>query len=172
MLRKIFLCFTLALLTTVTNAKSLTFKYSNVEWLAVGNPGFLKIKGTGGKLAGDLSEDKGKVSGKIEVVLDVFDTGIELRNKHMKEKYLETAKFPKAVLTVKDLPSSQGEHDLVGDLTVKGVTKPVKGKYKVDEKGVTSEFKISLKDYPVGVPSYLGVSVAEDVTVNVEAILE
>lgn len=157
---------------SLASAKPLKFKYSEVQFVAVGNPGFLKIKGSGGHLGGTLSEEKGKLSGDLEVVLDQFDTGISLRNQHMKEKYLETAKFPKALLSVKDLPATDGDHEFKAALTLKGVTKPVAGKYKVSDKSFTSEFKISLKDYPVGVPSYLGVSVAEDVVVTVEAVVE
>ena len=158
--------------TSAALAKPLTFKYSEVQFLAVGNPGFLTIKGSGGKLAGSLLEEKGKMSGTLTVNLNDLDTGIDLRNKHMKEKYLETAKFPKALLDVKDLSSADGDHEFAGKLTLKGVTKPVTGKYTVKEKAMTAEFKTSLKDFPIGVPSYLGVSVAEDVTVTVEAVIE
>lgn len=145
---------------------------------AVGRPSLLKIKGEGAAVTGKLVVNGDGANGRFEVNVDQFDTGIALRNTHMKEKYLKTGEFPKAILNVKsvNLPAgwAPGKNlDAVafkGDLTLKGVTKPVKG--TVTSKGPSVEteavFEISLNDFDVGVPSYMGVTVADKVNVTVK----
>lgn len=146
---------------------------STVGFLAVGKPGFLKIRGEGAKLAGSASIVDGKLTGTFEVGLADLKTGIDMRDEHMKEKYLEVGKHPKALLVVDPLAvaSGEGEYEFGGKLTVKGVEKPVSGKLNLDlgsDKATGSaEFTIKLSDYPIGVPSHLGVSVAETVDVKV-----
>ncbi|MBM3215731.1 YceI family protein [Candidatus Poribacteria bacterium] len=50
---------------------------------------------------------RGKVVAKFEVDLDSIDTGNGLRNRHMREQYLETAKFPRASLTLEKIERVQ-----------------------------------------------------------------
>ena len=143
-----------------------------VSWLAVGKPGFLKITGEGGKLQGRAEAGAdGKVSGTFTVKLADYTTGMDLRDKHMKEKYLEVAKHPEASVTVTGWTPTVAESPFVGTLTLKGETKPVRdGKASLREGKLHAAFHVLLSDYPaVGVPSHLGITVAEDVTVEVEA---
>ena len=72
-----------------------------VEFLAVGQPSALKIRGKLSDekpISGSLEVVDGSLSGTAKVKLDGFDTGIELRNRHMKEKYLETGKYPETAV--------------------------------------------------------------------------
>lgn len=73
---------------------------SPVGFTAVGRPSALKIKGEGAKATGALKSAGDSLEGEISANLDVFQTGISLRDHHMKEKYLETGKpgFSSAVL--------------------------------------------------------------------------
>lgn len=154
---------------------------SKVDFLAVGNPGLLKVRG---KLAeeknvsGNLEFKDKKVTGTLSVKLDGFDTGINLRNQHMKEKYLETAKFPEAKLTLKPISiEDKGSADFEwtgpfeGTLSLHGVDKPVSGKStlkKNKEKWVGDfSFGFELTDFAIAVPSYLGITISK--TVQVEA---
>jgi polyisoprenoid-binding protein YceI len=94
----------------------------------------------------------------------------------MKAKYLETEKFPKAILAVThlELPknfapgSNLANAAFKGTLTLKGVQKPVEGTVNISgpKLATTAEFSFSLNDYPVGVPSYLGVTVADRIQVQ------
>lgn len=168
----------LALLFCVSTsafADTYSFSKSNnkVEWTAIGSPGFLRINGTGGAAEGSLETKDGKVSGTLTCALDTYKTGVELRDKHLQEKYLETAKYPTAKLVLKDQPYTDGkESTATADLTVKDVTKPVKITFTVSGKKVNAKFKLAIKDYPsIGVPSYLGVTVADEVEVSVDASL-
>ncbi len=59
-------------------------------------PAGLKIEGTTTELA--VAEDGGNVS--ITVPLANLTTGIALRDRHMKEKYLEVQTYPSATLVI------------------------------------------------------------------------
>lgn len=165
-------------LTATAETKTYAVKpdASSVGFLAVGKPGFLKIRGEGGKLVGKATITDGKLSGAFEVALGDLKTGIDLRDEHMKEKYLEVAKFPKATLTIDSLVVANGEkeYDFNGKLTVKGVEKPVSGKLNLtlaaDKAEGKASFKLQTGDYPIGVPSHLGVTMAESVDVNAEFV--
>lgn len=143
---------------------------------AVGKPAMLKIKGHGAVVRGDLQLNAEASRGKFEIDLEQFDTGIEMRNKHMKEKYLETARFPTALLEVTkvDLPKDftpgkeLADVNFSGTLTLKGVPKPVSGKLKISgaKLKTEAEFSFSLKDYPIELPHYLGITLADRVIIN------
>lgn len=161
-------------------AESVTFEVkpasSPVTFLATGKPGFLKIQGEGAQLAGSAKLEGQILSGSFDVALKELKTGIELRDEHMKEKYLEVPTHPtaKLVLSPLTLAKTDGhvEAPFQGTLTIKGVEKPVAGTVALDlgADAVTGEAKMEVKlsDYPIGVPSYLGVSVAETVAVTVK----
>jgi polyisoprenoid-binding protein YceI len=147
----------------------------SVEFKAVGRPAMLKIVGKGSKPKGRFEVQSGKVSS-----MATFDPGIGLRDKHMKEKYLEVSKHPEASLEITriDLPAKAAGGDFSenapfeGKLTVHGVTQPVKGTAKVvKSNGKISaevEFGIKMKSFNIDVPTYAGITVAEDVAIRVE----
>lgn len=153
---------------------------SPVGFLATGKPGFLKIRGEGAKLTGVATLDGATLTGKFEVRLDALKTGIDLRDEHMKETYLKVKEFPTATLTIAPttLPAAAGkvECPFTGTLTLKGKDAPVSGTLEasIGDADVTGEAKMTVKltDYPVGVPSYLGVTVAESVEIQVSFAAE
>lgn len=148
-----------------------------VEALVVGRPSLLKIRAKGEPAIGSLLVDGKKVSGSFEFALSTLDSGIALRDEHMKNKYLQVGEHPKAVLTIKELELAKefsatkpevGESDFLGELTLHGVTKPVKGKFKVGEsRNVTADFKVTLSDFSIDIPTYMGITIANDVSVSV-----
>jgi polyisoprenoid-binding protein YceI len=155
---------------------------SHAEFLAVGKPSMIKIRGKGASISGSIDLTKKENSGEITVDLDQFDTGIGLRDQHMKEKYLETKdpakKHARLKITKFDLPAelvkSGGTNEAIpfeGQLTFHGETKPVSGvtSIKVQGEGMAgaSKFQINLSEYKVEIPSYLGVKVAETVDIEV-----
>jgi len=164
-----------ALLTfsTVASAADYLIKKSSdnsASWTATGNPGFLRINGKGGWVEGKASDNAGMLSGEFSVGLDSFDTGMDLRNEHMRDKYLETKKYPKAALKLDAFKMSEAEapSPFSGDLTLKGVTKKINGKMSVKAKKVLATFTVNLGEYPVGVPEWKGISMAKEVEVTVE----
>lgn len=100
----------------------------------------------------------------FEVQLDGLDTGIGLRNRHMRENYLQTDKFPLARYTgtVGKADSSQGNACQVttsGTFSIHGVDRPVTITGLVSKQGdhlrVTSGFDVKLTDYGIKVPSMM-----------------
>src|ERR1700687_5736423 len=137
---------------------------SKVVFLATG-PGGIKIEGQTAQLEfKDNSEEW-----EIVVALDSLKTGISLRDRHMKEKYLETPKYPKAELVVRKsaLPSpsagGSSEGKAAAILKLHGRQKAVSIDYRVRRAGlgyvVNGTIHLDMRDYDVAPPSYLGVSV-------------
>ena len=143
---------------------------SHVTFRASG-PAGLKIEGTTSDLA--VAEQGGNVT--ITVPLSNLVTGISLRDRHMKEKYLEVPKFPAATLVIArsalKLPSGDGvEADAPATVTIHGQTKPVSVHYDAKRAGNSiaahGSFRVNMHDFGVEVPSYLGVTVRPDVDVS------
>ena len=119
---------------------------------------------------------------KITVPLATLHTGIGLRDKHMREKYLQVDKYPDAVLEVPwsgvKLPGDgqTGEGTAPGKMTIHGKSKDVQVKYRIVRTGnqyqVTGNVPLNLKDYDIDVPSYLGVTVQPDIDTSVSFTAE
>lgn len=119
------------------------------------------------------------LDGSLAVDLRSLDTGISLRNDHLREKYLEVDKgpgFDKAVLSNITLngvnvEAPDGKGSFNGALTLHGVTKPVSGPVEVRKAGgglrVRASFPVNLRDYNIAEPRYLGVGVKDTVQVDV-----
>lgn len=157
--------------------QNLEAKGGAVEALVVGRPSLLKIRAKGEPPTGSLTVDGKKVSGSFEFALNTLDSGIQLRDDHMRNKYLHVQDHPKAKLVIQDLELAQdfsvttpevGETDFTGELTLHGVTKPVKGKFKVgDKRNVSADFKVTLSDFAIDIPTYMGITIANEVNISV-----
>lgn len=143
----------------------------SVAFTAVG-PAGLKIEGKSSELA--LTDDSQNLT--IIVPLANLKTGIDLRDKHMREKYLEVGKYPNAELVVPranlKLPadgSASGQAQ--GTMKIHGKTKPVTVSYTAKRAGskfeVAGDVRININDFGIEVPSYMGVTVKPDVVINV-----
>jgi polyisoprenoid-binding protein YceI len=131
-------------------------------------------------LTGAVSTNGGStLDGTLAVDLRSLDTGISLRNDHLREKYLEVDKgagFDKAVLSdialngfKADLPDGKGSFSAT--LTLHGMKKTVTGPVEVRKAGaglrVKATFPVNLPDYNIAEPRYLGVGVKDTVQVDV-----
>jgi polyisoprenoid-binding protein YceI len=144
----------------------------SVVFTAAG-PAGLKIEGRTNEL--EVAEANASVT--VAVALAGLDTGIALRNKHMREKYLETAKYPSAELLVPrsalQFPQEGSEISASADakLTIHGQTKPVTIRYQARRAGTTYEIRgtthVNMNDFGISVPSYLGVTVKPEVDIAV-----
>ena len=143
----------------------------DAQFKAVGKPGFLRINGEGGKPTGTLSNDGKNTTGEFRCDIEPFHTGIDLRDKHMKEKYLETGKYPQALLSLKEYALGAGERPFKAALTLHGVTRDIEGTAEAKSHDnrwtIGADFKINLKDFTIDIPSFAGVTVAELVNVHV-----
>ncbi len=153
-----------------------------VEFVAIGKPSLLKIHGVGAAPKGNFAIQGSSVSGRVEFALQTLDSGIEMRDKHMKEKYLELEKFPVATLEIKNLilprPAPEGDFAMEGvafegPLTLHGLTKPVKGTAKIARAGgqmlVEAEFGLKITDFAIPIPNFAGIAIADEVKIHVES---
>ena len=132
-------------------------------------------------LAGSLTLAGGTplaVGGELAVDLKTIDTGIDLRNQHLREKYLEVAKagFDKAVLSELRLTDATGETfdgktGFTATLRLHGVSKPISGNAEIHHVGdaarVAASFALTLTDFGVEPPQYMGVGVGSRLAVKV-----
>lgn len=153
------------------------------EFKALGKPSSLRIDGQGTGPEGNLEfrQENGvwKSSGILRVQMKSFETGISLRDKHMKEKYLEVEKFETAELKVESLQlppdfksaAKKTSFPFQGSLNLHGVTQPVQGTVELlrDETGqfrFQASFALQLSQFGINVPSFAGVTVADEVQVT------
>lgn len=146
--------------------------------LTVGGSFEARTQSLAGQLAPDAAQS-GRLTGELSVDLNTLDTGIGLRNTHLREKYLETGRgegFDRAVLSdvvlrVPDVSTFAGTTTFTGTLLVHGVRKPVHGDARVTRAGgdvrVEATFPVSVPDFGVPKPRYLGVGVRDQVQVRV-----
>jgi polyisoprenoid-binding protein YceI len=133
-------------------------------------------------LSGSLSVDAAPpvhLAGEIALDLATIDTGIALRNQHLRENYLEVAKgdgFNKAVLSDIRLGDASGEgfegtSAFTANLLLHGVKRPVMGTVEIRPEAagrrVRAEFSLILTDFGVTPPEYLGVGVGSKLLVKV-----
>jgi polyisoprenoid-binding protein YceI len=124
----------------------------------------------------------GALDGELSVDLSSLDTGIELRNTHLREKYLEVARgaeFANAVLSAVRLdkavaPTFRGQTPFTGTLLLHGTRRPVAGQADIRPEGndvrVVASFPVRLDDYGIATPRYLGVGVKNEVQVKVSLV--
>lgn len=122
-------------------------------------------------------------SGRLRVDARTIRTGIELRDEHMRDRHLETDKYPYIEFvpkTISGLPmqltaGSKQTFEIGGDFTVHGVTKTITAPATVEmtETGsgktmlVTATFNVKLDDYKISRPKMLLLKVAETINVIV-----
>ncbi|MGO8970126.1 MAG: YceI family protein [Myxococcaceae bacterium] len=147
-------------------------KQAKVTFSCIG-PGGLHFEGTGHELT---IADKGDTL-LVTVPVASLTTGIGVRDSHMREKYLESDKFPTAELAVPraglSLPTDGTSVDATaaGTLSIHGTARPVSFHYKASRSGntydVQGDVHINMNDYDIPTPSYLGVTVRPPVDIQV-----
>ena len=151
---------------------------------------------TGGGFIDVDSPSTSPAGGTVSVDLKSLDTGLGLRNDHMRE-VLETEKFPKATFRMKSLKSKElvanqpVKGEVTGEFTLHGMTRtltaPVtlvylpesalseadrkRGYRKGDWVSVMTQFGLELSDYGVKLPEgVLGVKVSDHVDVELQGM--
>jgi polyisoprenoid-binding protein YceI len=150
-----------------------------VEFHAVGRPSMIKVNGEGKGPEGTLTLDGAKVGGDLTFDMTSLSSGISMRDEHMKNKYLEVQKYPQAKLHLTEvtLPANWSakapavkEAAFKGELTMHGQTKPVAGKFDLagdaSKMNAKANFEINIADFGVEIPKYLGITVKNEVPVE------
>ena len=138
-------------------------------------------------LKGELSLDparSGAVIGEFAVDLQTLQTGIGLRDTHMREKYLEVQKGQDfAVATLDDIQlegidpqNPVGKTKFRGVLMLHGTEREVAGQAEIHNTGqgvrVQATFPLKVSEFQIPRPSYLGVGVRDEVSVTVNFKLQ
>ena len=123
----------------------------------------------------------------LEVDLATFDTGIGLRNRHMRENHLETDKYPMATLRggrVHEVSATQLEPkrpvtlEIEGILELHGVQKALRVTVEltysledgIPQLSVFSRFEVKLSDFDIPRPKFLFMQLNEVQRIEVELI--
>src|SRR5437763_14994648 len=125
----------------------------------------------------DLSVARSGEGFDFVVRLATLETGIELRDRHMREEVLEVERFPVARLRVARvrLPDGDASGTAPAELTVHGQTHPVNVAFRVKPRSgydVTASFRMDLRAYGMKPPTYLGIAVKPDVDVSADFHLD
>jgi polyisoprenoid-binding protein YceI len=147
-----------------------------------------KTRQVSGTVRANLGNLVDSVDVMVEVDLASLDTGIGLRNKHMREDHLQTGQYPKAVFLGKKLlepsqpsiaPGEKVTCRIAGDFSLHGITRPVEvpvvasmpaGSGRISLH-VLGRFDVKLSDYEIPRPSFLVMRLDETqhVTIDITA---
>jgi polyisoprenoid-binding protein YceI len=136
-------------------------------------PAGFSVQGTGHEIR--LQDDGTAL--RVIVPLAQHKTGVALRDRHMREKYLEVDRYPDAVLEVPwssvRLPADgqRLEGTGTGTMTLHGQSREVPFRYTIARAGtryqVAGSAPVNLKDFGIEIPSYFGVTVQPDIATTV-----
>lgn len=154
------------------------------------------IVGKTSEIRGYVEVDPANVSigarAKFAVDLASLETGIGLRNKHMRENHLETDQFPEAVFVLSkveapdggDLTDGQPEELLLeGEFSIHGITQTInitanvtyhtetdltKKRMPGDLLHIKTRFEVLLEDYQIKRPEFLFLKLSEKQLVKID----
>ncbi len=152
-------------------------KESDVTILARG-PAGLRIEGK----STEVSLENEPSALLFKVPLAPIDTGINLRNRHLRES-LEVDKFPEATLRVMrgelkfPKEGSPVESQVTGELMLHGRSRPVPVHYRAERRPggstrIAGSLQLNMRDFQIAPPSYLGVAVSPDVKVDINLTVD
>lgn len=156
------------------------------------------IVGTTAEVTGfvtvNLDDIKGSAKARFEVDLASIKTGIEMRDSHMRDNFLETGKFPKAVFELTKVDSAsinklENQKEvkllLLGNFSLHGVTKPItipatityysendqtKARADGDLMHIAVNFDLLLGDYGIKRPQMLFMKLDETQKISIDMI--
>jgi polyisoprenoid-binding protein YceI len=132
-----------------------------------------------------VAGEDGAIALHVAVDMASLDTGIELRNRHMRENHLHTDEHPEATFDGAKIVegdaaalAAEGDHDvtLEGDFTLHGVTRTLQVPARISRTSaggdarirLTCEFEVSLADYEIPRPRMLMLKLNEIQKIHVE----
>ena len=131
-------------------------------------------------LSGDVtpaSGDQGAARGALKVELQTLETGIGIRDRHMKDNYLEVAKGPEFATAIIDdirVEKLEGKTVFTGMLSLHGQKRKVTGAAQLQEKDgkirVQAQFPVKVSEFEIPAPTYLGVGVRDEIQVKVSLL--
>jgi polyisoprenoid-binding protein YceI len=146
--------------------------------LTVGGSFEAKTKTVSGEVAASAAEP-GNLTGALRVDLQTLETGIAVRDRHMRENYLEVEKGPEfAVATVDQIRVEKldGKSKFSGTLLLHGQRQAVTGTAELQQRDgrirVQAQFPIKVSAFQIPKPTYLGVGVRDEIQIKVVMTVE
>jgi polyisoprenoid-binding protein YceI len=140
----------------------------------------LTFKGISQNLTGLIDLSKKSVDFYLD--LNTIDTGIELRNRHMRESYLETAKFPFAEFLgfLVEPFDWTGENPVdvstKGTFTIHGVAREIEVNGTITPEGdnirLEARFMVALEDHNISRPRIVFYELSDIQRVSLNILLE
>jgi len=129
-------------------------------------------------LSGDVGpapQQPGTIGGALLVKLDTLETGIGLRDHHLRDNYLEVGKgdgYNVATLENIQLDKNDGKSAFKGTLLLHGQKRQVSGMSTIHRNSdgtirVDAEFPLKVSEFAIPKPTYLGVGVRDEIRVKV-----
>lgn len=165
-------------------ANDLTVRHGQVAVvcpLTIGGRFEAKTSAVTGRIA--ISQGADALEGSFLVDLRTLDTGIALRDTHLKETYLEvsrgdgydTAVLDRIRLIGADAGRAQGKVSFQGMLMLHGTVREVQGTVDIARNGpsvkIRVQFPLRIDAFQFAKPTYLGVGVSNEIRVEVHATL-
>ena len=113
----------------------------------------------------------------LEVDLASLDTGIGLRNRHMRDRYLEVGKYPFAIFDGKIAHTEPGGADTLrvtaeGTLTIHGIARPRDLTCRVEPRNpgyrALCSFEVLLSDHQIEIPKVMFLKLANEVGLELD----
>jgi len=145
--------------------------------------GFVRLGGAGGSGEAGSGLAVGATAGSdfyLEVDLASLDTGIRLRNRHMRDNYLETGRFPYASFAgsfARVSAAPGGGFTVVGggELSIHGVNRAANIVCAVDPSGTgyraRCSFAVLLSDYDIDIPKVMFMKLANEIRVELDFLV-
>ena len=150
------------------------------------------VRGKFAEVAGEITADPAdptSARGEIEIGLASLNTGSEMRDNHLRSAdFFDVANHPTATFRIRELVARGGrgdEYDIVGDLTIRGTTRPLTlkaellGFYKSMEgasrAGFSAEARLNRKEWGLNWNMALesgGWLVSDDIKLTIDAAFE
>ena len=151
---------------------------------SVRHMGVSNVKGHFDEFVGSLVLDNGSVQeANATIQVKSVNTGIEKRDNHLRTAdFFEAAKYPEITFKTKRVEKSGDQTILIGDFTMRGVTKevrlpttlsgPVKDPQGNTRIGLEAKTTVNRKDYGMKFNAVMetgGLMVGEEVTIEINA---
>jgi polyisoprenoid-binding protein YceI len=161
-----------ALLTLAAQAAAPALQVSESEVLFLAHASFgMRIEGRTKDLTAVTAPD----ALEFQVQLATLQTGIPLRDRHMREEYLQVQTYPVARLRIPRAsvpkPDAGDSGTCRGELTLHGQTHPVDVLFHLRRAAgyeVTASMQVDMREFGIASPKYMGVSVKPEVEVSVD----
>jgi polyisoprenoid-binding protein YceI len=142
--------------------------------LTVGGSFEARTKSLSGELSVPPAEGTTVIQGTFQVDFETLETGIGLRDRHMRRDYLQVDKgqdFSTATLNDLRIEKLDGKTTFAGVLRLHGQSKQVSGTADLQRRDgairVEARFPLRMSEFQIPIPAYLGVGVRDEIQVDV-----